>query len=68
MAEPSRKKTKKKKATRQRKERRFVPESTQGGKLVAIVGMVGAALTMAFQAGSPVAVLFTQRLLGAKKF
>jgi hypothetical protein len=30
--------------------------------------MVGAALTMAFQAGSPVAVLFTQRLLGAKKF
>jgi hypothetical protein len=44
MAEPSRKKTKKKKATRQRKERRFVPESTQGGKLVAIVGMVGAAI------------------------
>jgi sulfopyruvate decarboxylase alpha subunit len=33
-----------------------------------VVGMVGAALTMAFQAGSPVAVLFTQRLLGAKKF
>jgi sulfopyruvate decarboxylase alpha subunit len=33
-----------------------------------VVGMVGAALTTAFQAGSPVAVLFTQRLLGAKKF
>jgi hypothetical protein len=44
MAEPSKKKAKKKKATRQRKERRFVPEATQGGKLVAIVGMVGAAI------------------------
>jgi sulfopyruvate decarboxylase TPP-binding subunit len=32
------------------------------------VGMVSAALTTAFQAGSPVAVLLTQRLLGAKKF
>jgi sulfopyruvate decarboxylase alpha subunit len=29
---------------------------------------VGAALTMAFQAGSAVAVLFTQKLIGAKKF
>jgi len=29
---------------------------------------VGAALTMAFQAGNAVAVLFTQKLLGAKKF
>jgi sulfopyruvate decarboxylase alpha subunit len=29
---------------------------------------VGAALTMAFQAGRAVAVLFTQKLLGAKKF
>ena len=29
---------------------------------------VDAALTMAFQAGSAVAVLFTQKLLGAKKF
>jgi sulfopyruvate decarboxylase alpha subunit len=33
-----------------------------------VVGMVGAALTTAFQAGSQVAVLLTQRLLGAKKF
>jgi sulfopyruvate decarboxylase alpha subunit len=33
-----------------------------------VVGMVGAALATAFQAGSPVAVLLTQRLLGAKKF
>jgi sulfopyruvate decarboxylase alpha subunit len=29
---------------------------------------VGAALTMAFQAGNAVAVLFTQKLIGAKKF
>ena len=29
---------------------------------------VGAALTMTFQAGNAVAVLFTQKLLGAKKF
>ena len=29
---------------------------------------VGAALTMVFQAGHAVAVLFTQKLLGAKKF
>jgi sulfopyruvate decarboxylase TPP-binding subunit len=29
---------------------------------------VSAALTMVFQAGRAVAVLFTQRLLGAKKF
>jgi sulfopyruvate decarboxylase TPP-binding subunit len=33
-----------------------------------VVPIVSAALTMAFQAGSPVAVLFTQRLIGAKKF
>jgi sulfopyruvate decarboxylase TPP-binding subunit len=33
-----------------------------------VVGMVSAAVTTAFQAGSPVAVLLTQRLLGAKKF
>jgi hypothetical protein len=42
MAELTRKKKQKKKSTRQRKERRFVPEATQGSKLVAIVGMVGA--------------------------
>jgi sulfopyruvate decarboxylase TPP-binding subunit len=33
-----------------------------------VVGVVGAALTSAFQAGGAVAVLLTQRLLGAKKF
>ena len=33
-----------------------------------VVDMVGAALTTAFQAGGAVAVLLTQRLLGAKKF
>jgi sulfopyruvate decarboxylase alpha subunit len=32
------------------------------------VATVGAALTMAFQGGRAVAVLFTQKLLGAKKF
>jgi sulfopyruvate decarboxylase alpha subunit len=32
------------------------------------VKTVGAALTMAFQAGQAVAVLFTQKLIGAKKF
>jgi sulfopyruvate decarboxylase alpha subunit len=32
------------------------------------VATVGAALTMVFQAGRAVAVLFTQKLLGAKKF
>jgi sulfopyruvate decarboxylase alpha subunit len=32
------------------------------------VETVGAALTMAFQAGRAVAVLFTQKLLGAKRF
>jgi sulfopyruvate decarboxylase alpha subunit len=33
-----------------------------------VVATVGAALTMVFQAGRAVAVLFTQKLLGAKKF
>jgi sulfopyruvate decarboxylase alpha subunit len=33
-----------------------------------VVGMVDAAITTAFQAGNAVAVLLTQRLLGAKKF
>jgi sulfopyruvate decarboxylase alpha subunit len=33
-----------------------------------VAGIVGAALTTAFQAGNPVAVLLTQRLLGAKRF
>ncbi len=33
-----------------------------------VLGTVGAALTMTFQAGNAVAVLFTQKLLGAKKF
>jgi sulfopyruvate decarboxylase TPP-binding subunit len=33
-----------------------------------VVGTVQAAITMAFQAGNAVAVLFTQKLLGAKKF
>ena len=33
-----------------------------------VVGMVGAAITTAFQGGEAVAVLLTQRLLGAKKF
>ena len=33
-----------------------------------VLATVGAALTMTFQAGSAVAVLFTQKLLGAKKF
>ena len=33
-----------------------------------VVGTVNAAITMAFQAGNAVAVLFTQKLLGAKKF
>jgi sulfopyruvate decarboxylase alpha subunit len=33
-----------------------------------VVGMVDAAVTTAFQAGSSAAVLLTQRLLGAKKF
>ena len=33
-----------------------------------VVDTVGAAATMAFQGGSAVAVLFTQKLLGAKKF
>ncbi len=33
-----------------------------------VVGTVDAAITMAFQAGNAVAVLFTQKLLGAKKF
>jgi hypothetical protein len=42
MAETPRKK-KKKLARRERKERRFLPEPTQGSKLVAIVGMLGAA-------------------------
>ncbi len=32
------------------------------------VGMVGAALTTAFQAGGAVAVLLTQRLIGSKRF
>jgi sulfopyruvate decarboxylase TPP-binding subunit len=32
------------------------------------VGMVSAALTTAFQAGSAVAVLLTQRLIGSKRF
>ena len=35
---------------------------------VQAVETVGAALTMVFQAGRAVAVLFTQRLLGAKQF
>jgi sulfopyruvate decarboxylase alpha subunit len=33
-----------------------------------VLSTVGAALTMTFQAGNAVAVLFTQKLLGAKKF
>lgn len=33
-----------------------------------VVGTVQAAITMAFQAGNSAAVLFTQKLLGAKKF
>jgi sulfopyruvate decarboxylase alpha subunit len=33
-----------------------------------VIATVSAAITMAFQAGNPVAVLFTQKLLGAKKF
>jgi sulfopyruvate decarboxylase alpha subunit len=33
-----------------------------------VVATVNAAITMAFQAGNAVAVLFTQKLLGAKKF
>ena len=33
-----------------------------------VLATVGAALTMTFQAGNAVAVLFTQKLLGAKKF
>ena len=33
-----------------------------------VVPIVSAAITMAFQAGSAVAVLLTQRLIGAKKF
>src|SRR5262249_17037744 len=33
-----------------------------------VLATVAAALTMAFQAGRAVAVLFTQKLLGAKKF
>jgi len=33
-----------------------------------VVPTVGAALTMAFQGGNPVAVLLTQKLLGAKAF
>jgi len=33
-----------------------------------VMATVGAALTMTFQAGNAVAVLFTQKLLGAKKF
>jgi sulfopyruvate decarboxylase alpha subunit len=33
-----------------------------------VLRTVGAALTMTFQAGNAVAVLFTQKLLGAKKF
>jgi len=33
-----------------------------------VVATVSAALTMVFQAGRAVAVLFTQKLLGAKKF
>jgi hypothetical protein len=33
-----------------------------------VVATVGAALTMVFQANRAVAVLFTQKLLGAKKF
>jgi sulfopyruvate decarboxylase alpha subunit len=33
-----------------------------------VVRMVGAALTTAFQAGGAVAVLLTQRLIGAKRF
>jgi hypothetical protein len=43
MPETLRKK-KKKPARRERKERRFLPEPTQGSRLVAIVGMVGAAI------------------------
>lgn len=43
MAETPRKK-KKKPARRERKERRFTPEPTQGSRMVAIVGMVGAAV------------------------
>jgi sulfopyruvate decarboxylase TPP-binding subunit len=33
-----------------------------------VIATVQAALTMTFQAGNAVAVLFTQKLLGAKKF
>jgi sulfopyruvate decarboxylase alpha subunit len=33
-----------------------------------VIPTVTAAITMAFRAGNPVAVLFTQKLLGAKKF
>ena len=33
-----------------------------------VMATVSAAITMAFQAGNAVAVLFTQKLLGAKKF
>ena len=33
-----------------------------------VIGAVTAAITMAFQAGQQVAVLLTQRLIGAKKF
>jgi hypothetical protein len=33
-----------------------------------VLATVAAALTMVFQAGRAVAVLFTQKLLGAKKF
>ena len=33
-----------------------------------VLRVVGAALTMVYQAGHAVAVLFTQKLLGAKKF
>jgi hypothetical protein len=43
MADIPRKK-KKKPARRERKERRFTPEPTQGSRLVAIIGMVGAAI------------------------
>jgi hypothetical protein len=33
-----------------------------------VVATVGAALTMAFQGGNAVAVLLTQKLIGAKQF
>ena len=48
--------------------RRFVTGLLSAGYQPTSLATVDAAITMVFQAGRAVAVLFTQKLLGAKNF